>query len=141
MARRDQEELIEIAQNLLALQKDKEFLEKEKVNLAAVKKTFASRAQFLEGEIKGAESYRAQLNARQKELIAKKLVSLNLPTSLGAGPLYCVDDRTIDPGFRPAGLFYLWHSPSGGDESIRRSRSGQGRAGLSPNFRKLLCRH
>lgn len=111
VARRDQEELIEIAQNLLALQKDKEFLEKEKVNLAAVKKTFASRAQFLEGEIKEAESYRAQLNARQKELIAKKLASLNLPTSLGAGPLYCVDDRIIDPGFRPAFAFFTFGIP------------------------------
>ena len=135
VARRDQEELIEIAQNLLALQKDKEFLEKEKVNLAAVKKTFASRAQFLEGEIKGAESYRAQLNARQKELIAKKLASLNLPTSLGAGPLYCVDDRTIDPGFRPAFAFFTFGIP----HRVGMNQYGAlGRAKAGQNYDQIL---
>ena len=135
VARRDQEELIEIAQNLLALQKDKEFLEKEKVNLAAVKKTFASRAQFLEGEIKGAESYRAQLNARQKELIAKKLASLNLPTSLGAGPLYCVDDRTIDPGFRPAFAFFTFGIP----HRVGMNQYGAlGRAKAGQNYHQIL---
>ena len=108
---RDQEEIIKLAEMLLQLKKDKDHLEKEKISLASVKKTFNERAGFLAGEIKSAEEYRAQLNARQKDLIAKKLASLNLPTSLGAGPLYCVDDRNIDPGFRPAFAFFTFGIP------------------------------
>jgi len=36
---------------------------------------------------------------------------LNLPTSLGAGPLFCTDDRKLDPGFRPAYAFFTFGIP------------------------------
>jgi len=51
------------------------------------------------------------LSAKQKELIARRQASLNLPSSLGAGPLRCVDDRNIDPGFRPAFAFFTFGIP------------------------------
>jgi SpoIID/LytB domain protein len=39
------------------------------------------------------------------------LGSLNLPTSLGAGPLICTDDRNINPGFSPAFAFFTFGIP------------------------------
>jgi len=132
---RDQEEIIKLAEMLLQLKKDKDHLEEEKISLANVKETFNKRAGFLAGEIKNAEEYRAQLNARQKELIAKKLASLNLPTSLGAGPLYCVDDRNIDPGFRPAFAFFTFGIP----HRVGMNQYGAlGRAKAGQNYRQIL---
>jgi len=110
-ARKDQSDLIAIAENLIQLKRDKESLEKVRQDLAVAKASFAQRREFLEGEIKSAEAYKAQLSAKQKELIARRQASLNLPSSLGAGPLRCVDDRNIDPGFRPAFAFFTFGIP------------------------------
>jgi len=88
-------------------------LEDDQVKLAALEKQLGEQAAFFEGEIDEAKEYQqslaskiATLSARQQQLIAQKLGSLNLPSSLGAGPLYCVDDRNIDPGFGNAYAFF-----------------------------------
>ena len=100
------------------LEDKKKNLEQERVRLAAVKNETDKQATFLKGEIKGAQDYQtklsseiASLNARQQQIIAQKLSSLNLPTSLGAGPLYCTDDRKLDPGFHPAFAFFTYGIP------------------------------
>jgi SpoIID/LytB domain protein len=111
VAKKDKDELIAIAENLIQLKHDKESLEKVRQDLAAAKTSFSQRREFLEGEIESAEQYKAQLSAKQKELIARRQASLNLPSSLGAGPLRCVDDRNIDPGFRPAFAFFTFGIP------------------------------
>jgi SpoIID/LytB domain protein len=70
------------------------------------------------GEVKKAKAYQsdltnkiAQLSAKQQQLIAEKLGSLNLPTSLGGGNLNCTDDRKLDPGFSNAYAFYTYGIP------------------------------
>ena len=100
----------------LLTQKDK--LEKDKARLAVLQADVDKNAQFLGGEIKKAKVYQselsskiAQLSARQQQIIAQRQASLNLPTSLGAGPLFCTDDRKLDPGFRPAFAFFTYGIP------------------------------
>lgn len=99
------------AQDLIQLKKDKDDLEKNQTGLAAAKKGLDDRAGFLGGEVAKVESYIASLTAKQQQFIAQKLGSLNLPSSLGAGPLYCTDDRNLEPGFRPAFAFYTFGIP------------------------------
>ena len=100
----------------LLTQQDK--LEKDKVKLAAFQLEVDKNATFLGGEISKAKAYQAdlssqiaQLSAKQQQIIAAKLGSLNLPTSLGAGPLFCTDDRNLNPGFSPALAFFTYGIP------------------------------
>jgi SpoIID/LytB domain protein len=83
-----------------------------------VKKETDEQKAFFEKEITGAKAYQkqlegeiAQLTAKQQQLLAQKLASLGLPSSLGAGPLHCTDDRSLDPGFRPAFAFFSYGIP------------------------------
>ncbi len=114
----DRDTVVKVVLYIKELEQKKKDLETEKIRLAAIKQETDQQAQFLAKEISGAKKYQsalsssiAQLSARQKQLIAEKLSSLNLPTSLGAGPLYCTDDRKIDPGFRPAFAFFTYGIP------------------------------
>lgn len=99
------------AQDLYDLKQDKGELEKNQASLAAAKKQVDEREKFLAGEVAKVESYIASLTSRQQQFIAQKLGSLNLPTTLGAGPLYCTDDRNLNPGFSPAFAFYTYGIP------------------------------
>lgn len=101
------------AEDLFALKQDKEELEKNRASLAAAKKQVDERENFLAGEVAKVEAYLATLTAKQQQFIAQKLGSLNLPATLGAGPLLCVDDRDskYDPGFRPAFAFFTYGIP------------------------------
>jgi len=96
---------------LIQLKNDKENLEKNQVSLASAKKELDGRVGFLGKEVAKVESYIASLSAKQEQFLAQKLGSLNLPTSLGAGPLYCTDDRNLNPGFSPAFAFYTYGIP------------------------------
>lgn len=114
----DKETIIKLVLRIKDLEEKKRSLESEKTRLAVVKTEVDTQSHFLEDEISKAKKYQselsskiASLSARQQQLIAAKLSSLNLPTSLGAGPLYCVDDRTIDPGFSPAFAFFTFGIP------------------------------
>ncbi len=96
----------------------KKKLASEKVLLAKTQVQVDADSRFLEGELGKAKSYQselsskiAQLNAKQKQLIAQKLGGLNLPTSLGFGALSCTDDRKLDPGFSPAIAFFTFGIP------------------------------
>jgi SpoIID/LytB domain protein len=107
----DRKIMEEYAQDLYQLKVDKDNLEKSKVSLAAAKADLDSRAEFLGEEVAKVESYIATLTSKQEAFIAQKLGSLNLPATLGAGPLYCVDDRARNPGFSPAFAFYTFGIP------------------------------
>lgn len=99
------------AEDLFNLKQDKEDLENNQASLAAAKAKVDERAEFLSGEVAKVESYIATLTSRQQQFIAQKLGSLNLPATLGAGPLFCTDDRNLEPGFRPAFAFYTFGIP------------------------------
>ncbi len=105
-------------EEILSLLEEKEKLEKDKAALASLQAQVDESAEFIGGEIKKAKAYQseltskiAQLSARQQQIIASRQASLNLPSSLGAGPLYCTDDRKLDPGFRPAFAFFTFGIP------------------------------
>ena len=114
----DRDTIVKVVLYIKDLENKKKALENEKVRLAFVKKETDDQARFLAKEIAGAKKYQttlassiAQLSARQQQLLAQKLESLHLPTSLGAGPLYCTDDRKLDPGFSPAFAAFTYGIP------------------------------
>ncbi|MCJ7792986.1 MAG: SpoIID/LytB domain-containing protein [Candidatus Marinimicrobia bacterium] len=103
--------IIQIAADLKKLGEDKGVLERSQVSLSQMQKEVDGKTSFLAGEVEKVELALASLTAKQSQLLAQKLSSLNLPTSLGAGPLACVDDRQRDPGFSPAFAFFTYGIP------------------------------
>lgn len=139
---RDRDIIAKISQQLLDLEKDKKKVEADKTILAGLQAKVDKQAEFFRGEIKGAKEYQAKLSvqiaslsAKQQQLLAQKLGSLNLPQSLGAGPLYCTDDRKLDPGFSPAIAFYTFGIP----HRVGMNQYGAlGRAKAGQNYRQIL---
>src|SRR3990170_1122425 len=114
----DRDTIVTVVLYIKDLEEKKKKLEGEKVRLAKVKEETDANAAFLAKEIGGAKKYQAalssqiaKLSAKQRQLLAEKLGSLNLPSSLGAGPLFCTDDRKIDPGFSPAFAAFTYGIP------------------------------
>ena len=115
---REKNEILKLVFYIKKIEEEKQYLKNAKIKLEIVKKEFDKQAGFLQSEIAKAKQYQAslkekiaQLTAKQKQLIAQKQASLGLPQSLGAGPLYCVDDRQKEPGFRPAFAFFTFGIP------------------------------
>lgn len=111
-ANQDKATITNIAIKLSDLEQKKTELESEETKLAAAKTKLSVDKEAVEKLVLGAREYQsklssqiADLSAKQKQLIAQKLGSLNLPSSLGAGPLYCTDDRKLDPGFSGFAFF------------------------------------
>lgn len=118
VTREDKSIITSITGEVIDLLTQKDKLEKDKAKLAVLQAEVDKNAEFLGGEVKKAKAYQAdlagkiaQLSARQQQIISQRQASLNLPTSLGAGPLYCTDDRKLDPGFRPAFAFFTFGIP------------------------------
>lgn len=118
VAREDRLIITSITSEVVDLLTQKVNLEKDKARLAVLQADVDKNADFLGGEIKKAKAYQqdlsskiAQLSVRQQQIISLRQASLNLPTSLGAGPLFCTDDRKLDPEFRPAFAFFTFGIP------------------------------
>ena len=141
VVQKDSDEIITIAENLIQLKKDKERLEKVKKDLAVLKSSFAERQEFLQGEIKSAEDYKAKLSAKQKELLAARAGSFtsavgevpisNIACSGPSGsPSYC------DPGggnWFGAFSFGAWTHRKGMSQY-----GAKGRADAGQNYRQIL---
>lgn len=138
----DRDTIVKVVLYIKDLEQKKKELESEKVRLAIIKKEVDEQAQFLDKEISGAKKYQktlsvkiAQLSARQQELLAAKFSSLNLPTSLGGGPLYCTDDRKLDPGFSPRFAAFTFGIP----HRVGMNQYGAlGRAKAGQNYQDIL---
>lgn len=138
----DRDTIVELVIYIKELEEKKIKLEEEKLHLDKIKKETHEQTGFLAKEIAGAKKYQsaisrqiASLSARQNELLAQKLASLNLPSSLGAGPLYCTDDRKLDPGFRPAFAFFTFGIP----HRVGLNQYGAyGRAKSGQNYKDIL---
>lgn len=138
----DKDTIVKVVMYIKDLEEKKKKLEEEKVRLVKIKAETDVQAAFLQKEIGGAKNYQSQLRqtiatltSRQRQLLAEKLSSLNLPSSLGAGPLICVDDRTLDPGFRPAFAFFTYGIP----HRVGLNQYGAyGRAKAGQNYRDIL---
>jgi len=118
VADRDKSIISDIGEDLIQLERDKRKVEADKVLLGELQAKVDKEAAFFEKEITGAKKYQsdlsrqiASLTAKQQQIIAQKLGSLNLPQSLGAGPMICTDDRNLDPGFGNAYAFYTYGIP------------------------------
>ncbi|MBI3070113.1 MAG: SpoIID/LytB domain-containing protein [Candidatus Levybacteria bacterium] len=117
-ADQDKAIITNIALTISDLETKKKNLESEQARLAVIKADLSEQSAKLDKIVSGAKAYQtslstqiAQLSARQQQILAQRLAGLNLPTSLGAGPLFCTDDRKIDPGFSPAFAFYTFGIP------------------------------
>lgn len=131
---KDKDVISQYGVDIKSLNENKIKIEAEKVKLDKLKKDLESRFGFLAGEIKKAETYKAELSAKQKALEAKKLASLNLPTTVGSG-IACVDDRTIDPGFGTGFAFFTFGIP----HHVGLNQYGAyGRANAGQNYRDIL---
>lgn len=140
--REDQKVITNVTTEITDLLVQKEKLEKDKVGLASLQAQVDKNATFLGGEIDKAKAYQsklssqiAQLSARQQQIIAQKQSSLNLPTSLGAGTLFCTDDRKLNPGFSPAFAFFTYGIP----HRVGLNQYGAyGRAKAGQNYKDIL---
>jgi len=100
------------------LEDKKKNMEKEKNTLEVWKTDLDKRTVSVRKLVGDATAYQtkltsiiASLTIAQQSFLAAKLSGLNLPSSLGAGPLFCTDDRKLDPGFRPAFAFFTFGIP------------------------------
>jgi len=138
----DRNEIVQLVLFIKNLEEKKEELKSEKVRLAIVKEKTDEQAAFFRKEVAGAKAYQsdlsqqiATLNAKQQQIIAQKLGSLNLPQSLGAGTMMCTDDRNLDPGFSPAFAFYTYGIP----HRVGMNQYGAlGRAQAGQNYQDIL---
>jgi SpoIID/LytB domain protein len=131
----DQTTITTYVNDINTLNDNKTKLEAEKVQIAALKKSMDDRFGYLAKVITQAQAYVAQLSQKQQQLIAQKLASLNLPTSLGAGPLSCADDRKIDPGFGSGFAFFTFGIP----HHVGMNQYGAyGRAKAGQNYHDIL---
>lgn len=105
----DRDTIVKVVIYIKDLEEKKKQLEDEKVRLAKLKAETDQQAVFLQKEINGAKKYQvqlssqiAQLSARQQQLLAQKLSSLNISRS-AASMGRCDSDLTNgrDPGFSP----------------------------------------
>ena len=117
-ADQDKNLIVSITQDILKLEADKKKIESDRARLAELQKKLDVQKAFFEKEIAGAKKWQSELSgkiavlsAKQQQLVAQKLGSLNLPTSLGGGNLSCTDDRNLDPGFSNAFAFYTYGIP------------------------------
>lgn len=138
----DKQLIVGLSGEILSLETTKKNLEAQKIKLASLQETLNKQAEFYKGEVAKAKSYQqvlsskiAQISAKQREILGQKLAGLNLPTSLGAGPLYCTDDRKLDPGFSPAYAFFTFGIP----HRVGLDQYGAyGRAKVGQNYDQIL---
>ncbi len=138
----DKKTIAQTAVSVKDLEEKKKTLEVERASLAYLKEETDKRAVSVRKLVGEASAYQGKLTsiigsltAKQQSFLAQKLAGLGLPTSLGAGPLYCTDDRKLDPGFRPAWAFFTFGIP----HRIGMSQYGAyGRAKTGQSYQDIL---
>jgi SpoIID/LytB domain protein len=138
----DKKVIGQTAVSIRDLQARKAELEKERTTLGSLKEDLDRRAASVRKLVGEASAYQsklssaiAALSAKQQSFLAAKLSGLNLPSSLGAGPLYCTDDRKLDPGFSPAFAFFTYGIP----HRVGMNQYGAlGRANNGDDYDKIL---
>lgn len=138
----DKRTIAQTAISVKELEEKKKTLEVERASLAYLKAETDKRAVSVRKLVGEASAYQGKLTsiigsltAKQQSFLAQKLAGLGLPTSLGAGPLYCTDDRKLDPGFRPAFAFFTFGIP----HRIGMSQYGAyGRAKSGQSYQDIL---
>lgn len=138
----DRETIVRVVLLVRDIEEKKSILENEKIRLEPIKDQIAKQSSFLEKEVLSAKNYQQTLKstiltltARQRSILSQRLAGLNLPQSLGAGPLICSDDRNRNPGFGNAFAFYTFGIP----HRVGMSQYGaNGRANSGQNHEDIL---
>ncbi len=86
-------------------------LESEKNKLANLKKDLESRFGFLAGEIEKAETYKAELSAKQQALIAEKTAMFNTSVGEVSSSEDPASRADYNPGFSPAFAIFSFGAP------------------------------
>lgn len=117
----DQDKVIitNIALSISSLEEKKISLENEQNRLTTIKSDLDIQSAKLDKVVAGAKAYQAtlsteiaQLSAKQQQLLAQKLGSLNIPQSAYTTQGGCIDDRSVDPGFAPRFAFFTYGVPN-----------------------------
>ncbi|MCL4419159.1 SpoIID/LytB domain-containing protein [Patescibacteria group bacterium] len=141
-ANKDKGIITNVAIKIADLEQKQKELEKEESGLEGAKAKIAVEKQGIEKIVLGAKQYQstlsnqiAQLSARQQELVAQRLGSLNIPRSAGASALYCTDDRKTNPGFDSGFAF----APSSIPHYVGLNQYGAyGRAKANQDYKTIL---
>ncbi len=109
----DKKMIIKIVLYVKNLEEIKKQLEIEKIGLARSKIEVDKQSQILASQITQTRSQIAELTAKQQQLIAQKLASLNISRSSSSGGR-CDSDLTNggDPGFSPQFAFFTYGVPN-----------------------------
>jgi SpoIID/LytB domain protein len=109
----DKRTIIKIVLYVKNLEDIKKNLESEKIGLAGLKIEVDKQSKILATQINQTRSQIAELTARQQQLIAQKLSSLNISRSSSSGGR-CDSDLTNgrDPGFSPKFAFFTYGVPN-----------------------------
>ncbi len=109
----DKNTIIRIVLYVKGLEDKREALRIEKKQLAEIKEEVDRQSALLGTEIEGTKQKIAQLSARQQQLLAQKLASLNIPRSAGTSARGCSSDldNGRDPGFSPKYGFFTFGAP------------------------------
>jgi peptidoglycan hydrolase-like amidase/peptidoglycan hydrolase CwlO-like protein len=110
----DRNAIEKYVEEIAQLKKDKDNLEKNKSDLAAVQKQVADKEKFLAAEVAKVETYLAALTAKQQAFLAAKLESLGLSRSAYNMKGGCSSDINPfkSPGFSPAFGFFTFGVPN-----------------------------
>lgn len=115
----DREAIVRVVLLVQEIEERKIALEDEQNRLLPIKETIAQQSTLLEGEVLSAKKQQesikkeiSALSARQKEIVAQRQASLNIPQSAGSAVGGCSDDRGVDPGFGNAYAFFTFGVPN-----------------------------
>ena len=138
----DKDTIIKIAFFIRSLEEKKLRLEEEQVQLALFKKELDKEKGFFQVEVAKAKDYQsglekqiAELSARQQQLVAQRLASLNIPRSAGTSLGGCVDDRGVDPGFGSGFALFTYGVPN---RTGLNQYGAKGRAEAGQNVEDIL---
>jgi len=114
----DKDTIIKTAFFIRTLEEKKDQLVDEQQQLAVFKKQLDQEKVFFQTELAKVKDYQsglekqiAELSAKQQQLVAQRLASLNIPRSAGTSARGCSDDRSIDPGFSPRFALFSYGAP------------------------------
>lgn len=113
----DRTAIVSTVSQIVDLNASQKKLEADQAQLAVQKQSLETTLAPIKKLVAEAKNYQSQLastvgslSARQQELIAAKIGSLNLSRTANIS-LACSDDRNIDPGFSPRFAFYTFGIP------------------------------
>ena len=108
---KDKETIVQYTTDISSLNSNKTKLETQKNSLAKLKNNLESRFSFLANEITKAETYKAELSAKQQSLIAEKTAMFNTSVGDVSSSIEPTSRADYNPGFSPAFALFSFGAP------------------------------